>query len=351
MSTFTRIAATGGHSGLGLAALRAYIQQLKAKPQPEAVHIILFARAGHAHDIARQLQRSLDAANAHKGTAPPPSLVEVRETDLESVQAIDTSMQQLVDELQVEVDDPAKAQWGPNNISFPAHGQIDILLLNAAVANSERRFVSDDRPAYAGVEYEATALVNHYAALEMVKVLAPALMRRGGSSRVGVYGPQIRIVFTGSALHRSLPDPVGDTLDRHFGTEDASATDRDPARFGSLNVHYGASKFLQLVGVLELASRLRSQKSLALRKGDPDSRPIDVIYVQPGTSLFLRFMMHGFMMHGACLLCRQREAWAADLGTGVAQDSCRRPACSGTRGCGAACSCAGCFRGWCQRRS
>ncbi|EPQ26477.1 uncharacterized protein PFL1_05799 [Pseudozyma flocculosa PF-1] len=257
------IVATGGHSGLGLEALKSLLNS--PYTSTTNCHLILFARDPSADHCQRARRELLQNASA----SPDKSLtVDLRRMDLASLASVRTAAASLCNELK------------------QAHGgRIDLLLLNAAVAKSQRLLVQDDddHSAHpdqlkdAQARYEMTACVNHVAHLVLLKELEPAILRFAShpASMAGISPspPKTRIVFTGSALHRSVKDTAA--LDDLF----AASQHERPAADWSLMRSYGHSKFLQMLGIR--AYRRKLAQTLE-QHGKSSHRAVDIVVVQPG---------------------------------------------------------------------
>lgn len=88
--------------------------------------------------------------------------------------------------------------------------------------------------------------------------------------------PVPRVVFTGSALHRKLKSQ--EDLSFYFDPRRSVDAETGPQRW-DLAKSYGASKFLQMVGVQRLIQRLQEQL-----RGVTDAK-IEIVVVQPGESV------------------------------------------------------------------
>ncbi len=255
-----RIIATGGHSGLGVVALRHFLRNPPSS-LPPPYHIILYARDIKPTSAA---QRVADEFNALQLALPDgdKGLVEVRAMDLASMSTVEREATRLRDELEAEVD--GKKLSSAPQLKESGEGQIDIFFLNAAYATAKRTVVQAAPPPSSAVEnkgeqpFELSALVNHYAHIFFLDILKDAILR--GQRRT-------RIQLTGSGLHRRIPDPVSDVLAEHY-----DPTQEVHKSYGMVQ-HYGHSKFLQLVGTLALVDKLRALSP---------SKPIEVVYSQPG---------------------------------------------------------------------
>ncbi|KAN0063304.1 hypothetical protein ACQY0O_004468 [Thecaphora frezii] len=259
-----RIVATGGHSGLGLEALKRLLDFQYASHDCQ---IILYARDPSADHCQRAKRELLLRAAAHQ--ARRSVTVDLRPMDLASLPSVRKAATTLCDELTSDPD------------SF-----VDIFLLNAAVAKSTRQLVADgedesgtpDRLKDRQARYETTACVNHVAHLVFLQHLKPAILRFAVAAAATTTSSRsngsqrTRIVFTGSALHRSLEDTS--VLDDLF----SSASRQNDAPW-SLRQSYGSSKFLQMLGIR--AYRRRLAEALK-QQGKRDASGVDIVVVQPG---------------------------------------------------------------------
>lgn len=251
----TRIITTGGHSGLGFEALKTLLAS-PALRTPCSLTLLV------RDPTASRVVQARDRLVAQYRTASRASCtldLQIKPLDLASL----SSVRQAASALQHQLADSAEGT--------------DILLLNAAVAKSSRETVVDTDKVSSTVEYptdgmvdangrvEETACVNHVAHLVLVSMLAPTIAKNARNGR------HTRIVFTGSALHRSLKD-IAD-LDSFFA---ASSTGETKA--WTLRETYAASKFLQMLGVRALRRRLEEDFE---KRRVPRGR-VEVVVVQPG---------------------------------------------------------------------
>ena len=253
-SSIRRIVATGGHSGLGLYALRALLRN-PPSTLPPPYHIILYARSTTPNSAA---VAAADELNAMQAGLPDKQgeggLVEVRELDLAQLSSVKREAAKLQQELNAE-----KSETLFNQVKANGQGQIDAFFLNAAIASSDFKVTQQG-----GKTYEETAFVNHFAPLFFLNELRSAIVE--GSRRT-------RIVLTGSELHRRIKDPVAEVLTEHYDPAGSGPWDAAKGKKPGLMLHYGNSKFLQLVGALKLVDLLRALDS---------GKQIDVVYAQPG---------------------------------------------------------------------
>ncbi len=176
---------------------------------------------------------------------------------------------------------------------------LDIFLLNAAVAKTKRETVIDEDRASSSdhkcpadhlvsedSRIETTACVNHVAHLLFITSLVPTIAENAKNGR------KTRIVFTGSALHRSVKD-LG-ALDDFFAASSHNGSSSKP---WTLRETYAASKFLQMLGIRALRRRI---EDILKEQGVPAGL-VEVVVVQPGfvpqtglsreSSLLTRFAM------------------------------------------------------------
>ncbi|KAK0563731.1 hypothetical protein OC844_002069 [Tilletia horrida] len=279
-----RFVACGGHSGLGLATLEHLFRPgfdaiqadparvARSLPLPPPIHLILLVRdpnATHARDARSRL-----AALAAQLDPSGSSRIELRTMDLADIKSIRAAAALL---LQEDV-------------------RIDTLWLNAAVAKAKRELVLDNS-ADTPVTYEHTALVNHVGPLLLLDLLMPLLLDRPTPDHA-----KSRIVFTGSALHRTISRdrPADETLFADFNSSALPNGDRyrdcsvTPAsQIGntpawSLRSSYAHSKFLQVLGVRKFLRQLEfalAQRASLSEGSDGQGRTwneMEVVLVQPG---------------------------------------------------------------------
>ena len=278
----TRIVAAGGHSGLGFEALKT---NLASPALASGCSLTLLVRDKEAAPVVRarqQLVQQFRAARPSSSSDTIPDLsIYTCNMDLSSLPSVRKAAASIKSQLQ--------------SASAPASG-LDIFLLNAAVAKTKRETVVDADRASGSLTYasdhlvgedsriETTACVNHVAHLVFVSSLIPTIAQNAKSGR------KTRIVFTGSALHRTVKDLA--VLDGFFSSASHSSTQP-----WTLRETYAASKFLQMLGVRALRRRL--QKSLQAMSVPSGS--VEVVIVQPGfvpqtglsreTGLLTRFAM------------------------------------------------------------
>ncbi|TKY86713.1 hypothetical protein EX895_004353 [Sporisorium graminicola] len=277
-----RIIATGGHSGLGFEALKT----LLASPALAAgCSVTLMVRDEQAPPVTlarRKLIEQYNAARPAATTSSVPRLsVDTLSMDLSSLPSVRKAAAAIQTQLQTDVE--------------PASGQ-DIFLLNAAVAKSSRETVIDADRASGSVSYpsdhlvtddshiETSACVNHIAHLVFISSLVPTITANAKKGR------KTRIVFTGSALHRSVK--YLSVLGSYF-----SSSSHDSSSPWTLRETYAASKFLQMLGVRALRHRIEA----SLKAAAVPSDRVEVVVVQPGfvpqtglsreSSLLTRFAM------------------------------------------------------------
>ncbi|PWN29685.1 hypothetical protein BDZ90DRAFT_277944 [Jaminaea rosea] len=259
----SRIVATGCTSGLGLHALW---QLIKTAPAtlPPPYHIYLLARdpkAAHslrARDELQALSRALGGEIE--------SDIELREANLSSLSSVRSAAKTISSDI-------ATAQTAAAKHISP--GRIDVFLLNAGIAATSKRLVQDRDADLAGEEglrddsgrYEETACVNHVSQQLLLAMLLPQLLNREPSR-----GRPVRVVFTGSALHRKLR--TIDDLQTFFDPRREASSSWDMMR------SYGASKFLQLLGAQHLVKVIQEGES----RGGSSGSIVEVIVVQPGFS-------------------------------------------------------------------
>ncbi|PWN18904.1 hypothetical protein BCV69DRAFT_52908 [Microstroma glucosiphilum] len=338
----SRIVATGCTGGIGLHFIRQLLLSPPNPHLPPPYHILLLARKPNAPHIVRARQE-LEAMSASSGDGGKggtgETFVEVREMDLALLRSVRRGAKSLLSDLSHRKADlssssssgsgsgsgsststtaSASAGAGASARAFEriAPGRIDVLLLNAAVAKAKREFVVDedaitatagerqkgDKLSDAEGRYEESACVNHVSQQLLVALLAPALLGSRSSSADAQQtqgesvSPVPRIVFTSSALHRQIKDVKH--LDAFFNPGPTTASSSDPSSDSSapppawsLMGSYGASKFLQMLGVQRL---LKELQSLPLPRGftsaqidsssssSSSSPRIEVIAVQPG---------------------------------------------------------------------
>ena len=257
-----RIVATGGHSGLGFEALKT----LLASPTlASGGSLTLMVRDEQAHTVKqarRKLAEQYHAAISASAPATSNLSIETRSMDLASLSSVRKAAAAI----------KAQLQTGP----APSSGQ-DVFLLNAAVAKSSRETVPDTDRASGSVAYssdhlvsqdshiETTASVNHVAHLVFISCLVPTITDNAKKGR------KTRIVFTGSALHRSVKDLS--VLDSYF-----SSSSHGSSLPWTLRETYAASKLLQMLGVRALRRRIENSLRVA---GVPADR-VEVVVVQPG---------------------------------------------------------------------
>lgn len=263
-----RIFATGGHSGLGFEALKA----LMASPLVQyGCDIGLFLRDEKApvlKDVWQQIEYHFQARPT-SSTTPAHISRMTRTMDLSSL----ASVRKAANEFKNELQNLPRTE----STSTDATQGIDILLLNAAVSKSRRETVIDEARASGKVIYpsdnligddnriETTACVNHVAHLVFVSTLIPTIAQNAKKGR------KTRIVFTGSALHRSVKDVA--VLDDFFAPSSHDSTEP-----WTLRETYAASKFLQMLGIRALRRRIEE----ALKKISVPEGSIEVVVVQPG---------------------------------------------------------------------
>ncbi|CAO1613273.1 unnamed protein product [Sympodiomycopsis kandeliae] len=257
----TRIIATGCTSGLGYSAIR-HLLQTTPVTLPPPYHVVLLARnisANEPQNISPAV-KVRDELRAIAAAIDTESTIDLIPCDLSSLTSTSEAATTILSKLQG--DQSAWKQIAP--------GRIDVLFLNAAVAKSERKLIQTSPSELDATDdevvrdqdgrYEETALVNHVSQQYLVSRLVPTILSTPSSTPP-------RIVFTGSALHRRL-QKVED-LDQFFNP-------RQEAKEWTLIKSYGASKFLQTLGVDYLARLLRKQF-----QGETDAK-IEVVVVQPG---------------------------------------------------------------------
>ncbi|KAJ9478366.1 Short-chain dehydrogenase [Pseudozyma hubeiensis] len=254
-----RIIATGGHSGLGLEALKT----LLATPAlASGGSLTLMVRDANAPAVVKARRMLSEQHKAATSSTDSRLTVDTHNMDLASLSSVRKAAEAIRPQLQVS--------------AASASGQ-DIFLLNAAVAKATRNTVVDADRVTESVEYnsdhlvstdsciETTACVNHVAHLLFISSLAPII------SANAKLGRRTRIVFTGSALHRSIKDVA--VLDRFF-----SAASHESTSPWTLRETYAASKFLQMLGVRALRQRLQD----ALEAAKAPAGSVEIVVVQPG---------------------------------------------------------------------
>lgn len=259
-SMSNRIIATGGHSGLGFEALKT----LLASPAlASGCNLTLMVRDENAAPIANARRTLSEQYKAATSSSSNTQLsVETCRMDLASLSSVRKAAALIKAQLH---SDPAQSS-----------GQ-DIFLLNAAVAKSARETVVDSDRAAGSVSYpvdhlvdddnriETTACVNHLAHVLFISSLIPTITENAKKGR------KTRIVFTGSALHRSLKGTS--ILDSHF-----SSSSHGISSPWTLRETYAASKFLQMLGVRALRRRLQD----ALKAAAVPVGSVEIVVVQPG---------------------------------------------------------------------
>lgn len=282
-----RIFATGGHSGLGFEALKTLLASPKLA---SGGHITLFVRDEKAAPARAAVNKLSQQWNAlHKASSSSTSkaaelALETRTMDLASLPTVRQAASSLKSALKLG--------------SGSASG-LDVFLLNAAVAKTKRETVIDeDRASSSDHKYhadhlvsedrriETTACVNHVAHLLFITSLVPTIAENAKNGR------KTRIVFTGSALHRSVKD-LG-VLDDFFAASSHNGSSSKP---WTLRETYAASKFLQMLGIRALRRRI---EDILKEQGVPAGL-VEVVVVQPGfvpqtglsreSSLLTRFAM------------------------------------------------------------
>lgn len=264
-----RIIATGGHSGLGFEALKA----LLAWPAlASGCNLTLLVRDQHAAHVVHACQTLMQQFAAARSTVrsamdtDPHLSIETLPLDLTRLSSVRKAASLLKDELH-------SAQASSKGL--------DIFLLNAAVAKSSRETVMDDDRASGSVDYapdhlvsgdnriETTACANHVAHLLLISSLVPTIVDNAKKGR------KTRIVFTGSALHRSVKDTAD--LDNLFSSS-SNHSSFDSSTHWTLRESYAASKFLQMLGVRAFRRRLEA----ALESASVPTGKVEVVVVQPG---------------------------------------------------------------------
>ncbi|SPC66800.1 uncharacterized protein UHOD_02314 [Ustilago sp. UG-2017b] len=252
-----RIIATGGHSGLGFEALKALLASPALVSGCSLALMVRDEQAGHVTRACQTLRQQYRAKSQSQFA------VETRPMDLSSLASVRKAASSLKHQLKA---------------ASTAQG-LDIFLLNAALAKSNRETVTDQDRASGSLTYpsdhllsensciETTACVNHVGHLLFLSCLLPAITQNAKDGR------KTRIVFTGSALHRSLKDLS--LLDTFFSSSSHSSSSEKP---WTLRETYAASKFLQMLGVRALRRRIQE----ALTKAGVPSASVEVVVAQPG---------------------------------------------------------------------
>lgn len=262
-----RIIATGGHSGLGFEALKTLLASPALASGCSLTLMVRDQQAVHVTRACQTLAQQYKAARSSSSSSSNTSAIaiETREMDLASLASVRKAASSLKSQLQ-------NAQPSP-----PAKG-LDIFLLNAAVAKTNRETVSDQDRVSGSVSYpsdhlvsadsdiETTACVNHIAHLLFISSLLPTITQNAQNGR------KTRIVFTGSALHRSVKDLT--LLDAFF----SSTSHSNSLKPWTLRETYAASKFLQMLGVRSLRRRIEQ----ALKQARVEEASVQVVVVQPG---------------------------------------------------------------------
>ncbi|PWN54374.1 hypothetical protein IE53DRAFT_404174 [Violaceomyces palustris] len=268
----TRILVTGGHSGIGLSALR-HIIAASHPSLPPPYHIILLSRDPQSSIVAQARQDLVQTSQRFNSPEHASNLfLDVRQMDLSSL----ASVRRLATELVTQ---------------FETEGvRLDLLLLNAAVAKANRNLVKDedhqdwkkDHDVLSDDQgwYEETACVNHVAHLVLLHLLSPIISKAPSQASDGEQATRTfdtRIVFTSSALHSKLKNL--DALDSYFSR--SSFQSSDP---WSLLDTYAASKFLQMVGIRSYRRRLEVHlgRSSSVEVIEQTVPRIEVVAVQPG---------------------------------------------------------------------
>lgn len=259
-----RIVATGGHSGLGYEALKTLLASSSLASGSSLTLLVRDEKASQVARARRELSQQYKAAKSAAGSSSASELaIEISSMDLASL----PSVRNAASAIQAQLKHTAQA---------PAPGT-DIFLLNAAVAKSSRETVADQDRIPGSVSYpadhlvsedsriETTACVNHIAHLVFISSLIPTIADNAK------HGRKTRIVFTGSALHRSVKDPA--VLDCYF-----SASSHGSSSPWTLRETYAASKFLQMLGVRALRRRIEE----TLKAASVPAGSVEVVVVQPG---------------------------------------------------------------------
>lgn len=259
-----RIVATGGHSGLGYEALKTLLASPALASGSSLTLLVRNENAAPVTKARRDLARQYEAARSAHGSSLAAELpIETRTMDLASLSSVRRAATAIKDQLK---------QAGQ-----PSSTGTDIFLLNAAVAKATRETVVDEDRATSNASYaadhlvredshiETTACVNHMAHLVFISSLIPTIADNAKKGR------KTRIVFTGSALHRSVKDLA--VLDSYF-----SASSHDSSSPWTLRETYAASKFLQMLGVRALRRRIEE----ALIAATVPAGSVEVVVVQPG---------------------------------------------------------------------
>ncbi|CAO1620336.1 unnamed protein product [Parajaminaea phylloscopi] len=264
----SRIVATGCTSGLGAHALKELVRT--APPTlPPPYHLVLLARdatAEHSLRVRDELQAMM-AGLGHEA----PSAVELQTADLANLSSCRLASRAIADSLK-------RPPASPSSWSDIAQGRVDVLLLNAAAAKTRRELIqpSESEPGLNEAlrdeegRYEHTAHVNHVAQQLIAAALVPHMI----SATENVADRVPRIVFTGSALHRRLRST--DDLDSFFDPRSRDGDGRPEGLRWDLTRSYGASKFLQLLGVQQMIRLLQKRM-----RGSAGAK-IEVVVVQPG---------------------------------------------------------------------
>ncbi|CDR88664.1 uncharacterized protein SPSC_05268 [Sporisorium scitamineum] len=256
-----RVVATGGHSGLGFEALKTLLASPNLASGCSLTLMVRDEKAAPVTQARRKLMDQYTAARSASTSSSVPRLsIETRSMDLASLSSVRKAAAAIKTDLS----------------TTPASGQ-DIFLLNAAVAKFSRETVTDADRASGSVIYpsdhlvsddshvETSACVNHIAHLVFISSLVPTITENAKNGR------KTRIVFTGSALHRSVKDLS--VLDGYFSSSSHSSSSP-----WTLRETYAASKFLQMLGVRALRRRIDD----SLKAAEVPSDRVEVVVVQPG---------------------------------------------------------------------